>query len=88
VKTVLLHGSAWFAMERPKRFGHLCRPRLSFPLVADPGFRVVLNRYPFSVIGVQVVVWDRRSVSLVWGRPIRYGEVGQEDASRAWRETS
>jgi hypothetical protein len=52
--------------------GHLCWPRFTRYKVARPKrFAVGLNRYPFSVIGVGLVI-GTRCYSLRWATPARY----------------
>lgn len=63
------------AFWKPVEFrplGHPCRPRFVRYKVARPRrFAVMLNRYPFSVIGIGVVI-ATRCYSLRWATPARY----------------
>jgi len=52
-----------------KPLGHLRRPKLTVYRAANPrAFKLVLNRYPGSVIGVAAQMWGR-VLSLTWGTP-------------------
>jgi hypothetical protein len=61
----------WTRVEfRP--FGHPCKPKFVRYKVARPRrFAVLLNRYPFSVIGVGVIC-GAHCYSLRWATPARY----------------